>query len=874
MMKKFFRRFLFIILILVVLAVCLSIIVTSLFGDSIGQRIVDEVNKQITSELSVDKMDISLLSSFPNISINMRDVVLKDTENASLGEIETLSFRLGLLPLIRSKIDVRSILLKDGQINIGIDEQNRPNYLIYETSESTESTESGSKQEIDIQKAIFKNVDVNYSDKVNQQEAKFWIDEATLSGKISGDEYILRSKAELVSRYLELETERYLPGQELAYDAQVNVVNSNDKTIFNLKDVAFTVDQNTFGIEGLVEQKGDDTYLDLNFENQSGDLASILKLLPKEQTGGLNGLSSRGDFSMTASVKGLTNANQQPAIKVAINLERGTLISDQMDQPFKDVDFTASFDNGRRQNNETSVFEIENLTGYFGRERLELHLLVENLNDPKINFKSDGVLPLGAVYGVLDNPKVKGGSGELIAKNINLEGKYNDLINPSRIGRVNASGVLAFDKAALKIEDETLTLKTGEFKLEDNFLAVSELILEGAGSEIAFDGTAYNFLPVLFADSLNSQRAELEFKATLKAKTIDFDRLIALSLVDESEMDAPDAEIDSIKEATIKRRERITNFLNGKFDAVVDQYNYNKIKGEAFKGQVEFINNEMVVQGVTDAMDGQFQLNGQMFFEDEPRLDAKLVCSAIDIQQFFDQTENFGQEILVAKNVDGDLNAKIAINAFWNEEGDFLYDKLRVLAGVGIEEGYLKDFGMLKQFSSFVNIKDLMNIKFTNLQNFFEYRRSKLYIPAMFIQSNAMNLTVSGEHAYDNEMKYNIKVNASQILANRFTRHDPKLKPLKARKKGFLNLYYSIYGSIDDYQIKNARGKVKQDFEQSSIRKRNIQLALEEKFGLIDLVDEPEDWRDIPEYTGEENSEEEEFMDWEITTDSTKTGGN
>merc|ERR1712098_807706 len=136
-------------------------------------------------------------------------------------------------------------------------------------------------------------------------------------------------------------------------------------------------------------------------------------------------------------------------------------------------------------------------------------------------------------------------------------------------------------------------------------------------------------------------------------------------------------------------------------------------------------------------------------------------------------------------------NAKILIEAFWDEKGIFLDDKLKVLAGIGIAEGELKNFELLENFSTLVNIKDLKNVKFTNMQNFLEVRKRRLHIPAVFIQSNALNLTISGEHSFDQEIQYNIKVNAGQVVVNKFKRHDPSLSPKKARRKGWFNLYYA-----------------------------------------------------------------------------------
>ena len=172
---------------------------------------------------------------------------------------------------------------------------------------------------------------------------------------------------------------------------------------------------------------------------------------------------------------------------------------------------------------------------------------------------------------------------------------------------------------------------------------------------------------------------------------------------------------------------------------------------------------------------------------------------------------------------------------------------------------------MLEDFSTFVNIRDLQEIRFTNLQNFFEVRNEKLFLPVMFIQSNALNMTISGEHSFEQDIAYYVKVNAGQVMADRFRRHNPKLRPKPARRKGFFNLYYAILGNLDDYNFVSDKRRVKNDFEESEVRKRDIHFELEHRFGtIIELVDEPLDWRDIPEYEEDPNTDEPEFLDMEI----------
>ena len=859
-MKKIFKRALVVLLILVLLTAGLSVAITSLFGNKIGDRLVTAINEQIDSELVVEDFDFSLLRSFPNISANLRNVIIKDNQDAILIEAEKLAFNLGIIGLIRSKIDIKSVLLSKGNAYIKIDRRGKGNYDIFKETPDEPAEDTSKTYEIAFDRAMLEDFGIQYANEASKQHVKLWIENSIFSGAFGDNLFDLNTQVSFLSHSIIQDGQRYLSGIDGAIEGAVQVDLENQK--YELEDLIFSLGKNSFDISGFIEQKNEESYLDLTLENESGNLASLLQLLPKDQIPGIEQISSSGNFAVNASIKGLLAKNVQPSIKANISLDRGKINTPHLKKPFKDVTLSAVFSNGRRQNNATTFFEIQKLEGYFGRKLLEGNFRYENLDNPNINLFVNGILPMDAIYGAFGQERITNGSGEIELKDIVLKGLLKDIQNPNRFARVESSGALQFEEASLTVRGEELTLDKGFLSLRDKLLKASDLSFKGAGSEIDFEGSAFNVIPVLFADEENSKRVELEFDANLKAKSIDFDRLMAITAVDSSDASLTRTELDSMKTAHVKKRETITNFLKGSFNAVIDEYNFNKIEGKTFTGKVEFINNEMDITGSTETMEGTIKIDGKVFFEAAPSMKTKLEFEKININQLFVQTENLGQDVLVADNIKGDLNAKAVIYANWTENGDFVEDKFRILAGVGMEDGQLKDFKLLQQFSSFVKIQDLMNIKFSNLQNFLEYRRKRLYLPVMFIQSNAMNLTISGEHTYDNEMRYNFKVNAGQILANKFKKFNPELKPLKARKQGFFNLYYMIYGNADNYEIKSAKRRIKEDFELSSIRKRELMLALEKEFGYVTLVEEPMEWRDIPEYEDEEAGEEE-YLDFE-----------
>jgi len=406
------------------------------------------------------------------------------------------------------------------------------------------------------------------------------------------------------------------------------------------------------------------------------------------------------------------------------------------------------------------------------------------------------------------------------------------MLKTSTIHKVNLGGIIELDDASVTINREEITFDRGTIALKDNQLRLKDVKMEGADSEIIFNGYFTNVLPVLLADSINSKNAELQFNANLLAKNMDLDRLLAISEVQiEDELVAKGTEVDSLEVAKVEQREFITNFLNGSFNAEVESFNYEQVEGESFTGKLEFENNEVSIYGEFGAMGGSIDIDGTGYFEERPKLKAKVICHDINATEFFRQMEDFGQDLLTHENIAGTLNTKMAIDAQWDEEANFLYEDLHVLADVQATDGELNNFGMLEDFSGYVKIRDLEQIKFVDMRNWFEIKNERLYIPVMFIQTNALNLLLGGEHSFENEFDYNIKVNAGQVAFAKFKKYNPDLEPQPAKKRGLFNLYFNAFGDLDDYEVKTNKRKVNQAFKMSEYRKNGIQAALNKEFG-------------------------------------------
>ncbi len=842
-MKKFLKHFAIILVAFIGVIALTWIAIAFMFEEQVGRTLVKAINKQLKTELTVQEFDLSAIRTLPNVAANLKGVVLKDNRGGALLEADEVSFRFGLLSLFSSSLDVKSVVISDGALAIQIGKNGKVNYDIFKESQTTSrNAEADTKDvQINLEQAQLRDMELIYEDQSTEQTIFADIKKATFAGAFSSKKFTLKSKADIRFNFVEMDAIRYLAGQTVSYNADLLV--DLTEGLYDLQKVEVTLGENVFEVDGTVETWEDGPYFDLFFTCKKGNLSSFIALLPEQYLKLLSDFTSRGDFVFKAAIKGQSTPRLMPEIRAEVSLQNGRIESPRMADPLKDVSFTARFTNGKYRADDSSIFEIENLKGYFNRELFEMRLRVENIDDPWVDFQADGVVPMESLYGLLNNPKITDGQGEIEVKDFVLKGRYNDMVTPQGMNQVQASGELEFDDAALTINEEKMVIDRGRLLLSGDTLSVPEFELNGAGSDISFKGLALDIIPVLFADSTNANKVELKFQAELLSKNLDIDRLMKLSALTDKEQQADTLTVDSLKSENIAERQQFTQFLRGTFNARIDRFNYNLVEGSDFVGRLEFNNNELTINGDTKAMRGNFDLDGKVYFEKAPRLIAKLVCNKIDATEFFRQGENFGQNLLTDKNVSGTLSAKIAIYVYWDTTGTFLTNKLRVLAGLDIRDGRLQDFKMLEQFSTYVKMRDLMDIRFANLENYLEIADGKLYLPVMFIQSNAMNLTVSGEHSFENVMDYSLKINAGQVVANRFKASSTKPQP--ARKNGWFNLYFNISGNVNDYQVKTAKREVQKYFVFSERRKDIVRKALEREFGSIQVIEEPEETKDL-----------------------------
>ena len=127
--------------------------------EEILAEITAQLSDRISGRLEIQDMEPSLIRSFPNISVTLKNVSLKDslyaTHKHALLDIQDVYVKVNTFALLRKKVDVRQVNLKDGAIYLYTDSTGFTNTYLLKGKEPRKPAAGG---EPTIRRIILENI--------------------------------------------------------------------------------------------------------------------------------------------------------------------------------------------------------------------------------------------------------------------------------------------------------------------------------------------------------------------------------------------------------------------------------------------------------------------------------------------------------------------------------------------------------------------------------------------------------------------------------------------------------------------------------------------------------------------------------------------
>jgi hypothetical protein len=800
--------------------------------DQIKAYALEQVNSQLNTELKVSSFDITLLSQFPKVSLDMVGVSIEDPLHPDQFLLKAGHVFAGfnLYDILRKNYTIKLIAIDDAELNLITDKKGRSNYMILKESEK--DREENEAFLLNLKEVKLANVKLDYRDDKYKQYYDLVLNKVMLAGDFNsnGERIVLEGK--VMANKIRSQEFTIVKNKKLALDLVLKMDHKTNTYVFEKGDV--DIDRLKLALKGSIVNKPKSVVFDLKAGARNLDIPGLLSLLPNQ--GGLpDDLESDGELFFEGTIKGEADNKQSPAIRFAFGIKNGKLQRGN-GPAITSINAEGEFSNGSSRNRKSSYVNLSPLNFIINNGKVSGSLSVTNFTDPELKTQLKGNINAADLLAFLKNETIKNAEGT-ITFDVDFSGKIAHM-NTAGWLKNKANGNLNINLSNISFTQNNKTIKTlkVDLSLANKDAVINLFIAEIDQSDIKVTGKIVNLIPYLLVDG-QSLQAEI----TYQSNYIDLGNFM---------MPLSPANMDP-------NQKGFALPANVVIDAHVraQEVVYNTFRAKNVTTDLRWKGKQIMVENLSaHTMDGQLKLDGQV--ENAP--DGRFLVSAsteltnINIQSLFKSCNNFGQQEITHQHLKGTLNGTVDVVSVWSNNLDCDLNKLYALGKLKIAKGELNGYKPIEVLAKYADINELRNLKFADLSNTIEIRNRTIYIPAFEVRNSALNLTMSGTHTFDNYIDYRIKLKLSEVLRKN---RKPSTNEFNEEETsdGGVNIYLSMKGPIDNYKISydkiGLKQQVKQDIKKEQ---KNIKEILKKELGL-----DKEDKQEIKEK--KDDSEELEF---------------
>lgn len=813
---KLFKKVILWTVIVTLIFVVQGLLLVWYFENDIKQAAIKELNKSLNTPIKVDKIELNFFEHFPQIALIFPNVSIKSSDsshNEDLLVADEISMLFNIWDIYQKKYIVKKLYVDNAVWNSKIFKNGQFNFDVLKKSDESDGENFNLKiNEIEIHNSIIKHFD-----EASNQYMVFDVDDIAASGDFGSNSFKLKITSDLVIKSLLLEKISYLKNKRIKLDSEFSVDLINSKYKFN--NTAFAIEKLNLLLNGEIQYSEKKKNINLEIDGKNLNIQSFLSILPEDIYQKTKDFKSEGNFYFKTKIKGGFNNTETPLIEMIAGLSNTNIVVNTTE--FKDLKLNNVNSNIYYSNHATSsisddVIKIDNIKAIYNKEIFNSSIEISDLSHPylKCALKTSQNIPELLKLFPVKNITSENGR---ISFDIKIEGLISDLKESNNFNNINSSGTINIANAKLLAKNYSLPLDQINAKLsfQKNDLRIDESKFKLGASDASIKGYFRNIFSYLLNDD-----QELQIDAILISNNINLQELLSSSKVEQGE--------------TYKFK--INKKLKADILVRVKNLSFDLFKARDIEGKIK------IDDQILDAEYLSFQSQNGIVFSDI-KFDTKnpnlmpmkigLSFQKVDISNLFREFNNFGINILTDKNIKGVMTSDLKINMAWDENLNSNHNLFTADGKILIENGELINFTPMLALSKYIDVNELKNLKFSNLENNITIKNSVIYIPDMEVKSNALNLNLSGTHQFNNQIDYHLKMLLSNILKKKSKKlGDEQFGEIEDDGSGKTTLFIRMYGdaenpkfSLDKQMIKK---KIADDLKQE---RQEVKQILKDEFG-------------------------------------------
>lgn len=815
------------------------------FKDKIIETTIAEINKNLEVPMEVGDVEFAFWSTFPNISVDLLDVEIK-SKNTSISLLKSKKFNLRFNPfdLLMGDYNLKQINVSDGELNLYVDSLGRDNYNIVKSSDDNEDSEF----KLELQAVTLKSMRVSYLNEITHQEYKSNFERVRLTGELSADEFEMLTSGQILLHSAKSSGVTLVKNQEIDFSLNLNV--DQKKSITRLPMAQIQIGGLPFNIDG----KFDKDSLRFNISSNSIQLTDAVEKFSIDRDNHLKNLSGKGVLDFNLSIEGGTKSTDPIDVACAFSVKDGEITEPTENIRLKNIQIDGHYTKRDSTLEELILSEVrfDSETGPF-----KGNLSVIDFENPKLKGFAKGTINLNAAHRIFHLPEFDQVNGKLKVY-CDFEANQKSS-NELQLKRCSGDVTIVNTNFKLKNDKREFQEVNGNLKFTTRDLKVNRFSLKVDESDIRLDGTFSNVFNYLY----NSET--LSMNLNLKGDRVFLEDLGSTT----KEEKIADGKIFALPKN-----------LKGNVRIALGKIEYGGHRYEQLKGQMNIKDRRIKFSDLSLRNAGA-TIRGNLSIEEKKpekfELNTQLKSYNIDVKKAFQEWNNFYQEVILSENISGRASLSLQLKADFNLDKGINYPSIDSKINLAINNGILKNSLLMKDIAG--SIKDspaklamgkknlqlletrLNEISFSTLKNEITIKNEEVIIPKMNISSSALNMNVSGTHAFSNDVDYRFDFKFRELLTNN---RDSEFGEIIDDGTGF-RMFLKMTGNIYDPILEWDRDQQKQSAkEYRQEEKKQIKEMLKSEFGAF------KNDTTVKEFKEEEAPKEEIKIDWNPTTGETK----
>jgi hypothetical protein len=721
-------------------------------------KISSGITEKTKAESSIGDLSANLLKTFPFISIELSDVVVKDSMwkvyNKTFFSAKHVYLRLSPFGLFNKNRGIGKVIVTAGKVHLFIDSTFFNNQYILRSGRPAK------KQATPLPDIELIDSEFIIENPSRQKYHHFNLQEITITGKEKNELQLFDVNIDMIVKSLAFNTKKgsYVKNKNVRGKFELTI--DRKKKQLSFADISLLIDEQKFNFSGTFSLDTSDRNFNLVISSNKLVFDKTVELLPDSMRLKLKPFSMKDPVKAKINITGETRYKYLPLVNIEMNVNDNVI--NTPGGSFHNCSFVGKFNNelvtGNPRLDVNSVFELIGFNGQFEKIPISSkRIRVSNLKNPYLECD------IKSSFALISLNELTGSSTLQFEKGTgSIDIQFKGPISGRDSVKSGIDGFISINDATLKYLPRNFTLSqcTGTFLFKDKDLYVQKLAARTGDTELSMKGDAKNFLSLL---DISPEKLTLRwnvYSPHLHLK--DFTRFLA-----KRNIKAPAKAANDNFKRTAGKIDKMFTAGDVSITLTTPGMNYKRFEAKKVDAELLLTSNKIDLKNVSFGhANGSMKMVGTI--TEGVNSNAVFLNSTLnkmDIPSLFYAFGNFGQDAITNKNLKGIVSATVNVNTAITDQAEVIPESMLGTIDFLVENGELNDFEPLEKISiSVFKKQDFSTIRFADLKNRLEVKGTAFIINKMEIRSTALILFAEGVYDVKKGTDMSIKFPIRNII--------------------------------------------------------------------------------------------------------------